>query len=254
VHDGEVNRLIGLALIVLGCSGAQLAARHGPPGDTAGRDASPATRPAGPSPEPGEEQGFESWLAEHPDRDGDGIPDVVDRCPDEPEDKDGFEDKDGCPDPDNDQDKILDVNDKCPNEPETYNGTEDEDGCPEKGFGPRRPLQILDKLYFARGRAETKPVSEPLLDMIAATIKSRPEVQRVVVEGHADRGEPDRIADARAAAVVNALVARGVDRQVLVARGRGKSQPICGVGEKSSSSRFCPAANRRVEFLVDPPP
>ena len=68
-----------------------------------------------------------------PDNDKDGILDVDDLCPNDPEDKDGFEDEDGCPDPDNDKDRILDVNDKCPNEPETYNGFEDEDGCPDKG-------------------------------------------------------------------------------------------------------------------------
>ena len=39
-----------------------------------------------------------------------------------PEDKDGFEDTDGCPDPDNDKDGIPDVSDKCVNEPETING------------------------------------------------------------------------------------------------------------------------------------
>ncbi|HEX3477553.1 MAG TPA: hypothetical protein VHT91_21170 [Kofleriaceae bacterium] len=33
------------------------------------------------------------------DRDGDGIKDELDKCPDVPEDKDGFEDEDGCPDP-----------------------------------------------------------------------------------------------------------------------------------------------------------
>lgn len=33
------------------------------------------------------------------DRDGDGIPDASDLCPDEPEDFDGFEDTDGCPEP-----------------------------------------------------------------------------------------------------------------------------------------------------------
>ena len=65
------------------------------------------------------------------DRDGDGIKDDVDKCPDEPEDFDGFEDEDGCPDPDNDRDGIPDVDDKCPNEPETKNGYQDEDGCPD---------------------------------------------------------------------------------------------------------------------------
>lgn len=65
------------------------------------------------------------------DRDGDGYKDDVDKCPDDPEDFDDFEDEDGCPDPDNDKDGILDVDDACPNEPETYNGYKDEDGCPD---------------------------------------------------------------------------------------------------------------------------
>ena len=65
------------------------------------------------------------------DRDGDGIKDDVDKCPDDPEDYDGFEDEDGCPDPDNDKDGIPDELDACPNDPETYNGYKDEDGCPD---------------------------------------------------------------------------------------------------------------------------
>jgi len=66
------------------------------------------------------------------DQDGDGIPDDVDKCPTIPEDKDGFEDADGCPDPDNDGDKIPDEKDKCPNQPETVNGFQDADGCPDE--------------------------------------------------------------------------------------------------------------------------
>ena len=82
------------------------------------------------------------------DRDQDGIPDDRDRCPDDPEDKDGFEDQDGCPDPDNDKDGICDPwvaakglskkyahicrgSDRCPNEPEDKDGFEDDDGCPD---------------------------------------------------------------------------------------------------------------------------
>src|SRR6185369_12088756 len=65
------------------------------------------------------------------DKDGDGILDNVDKCPTEPEDKDGFEDEDGCPDLDNDKDTIPDLKDKCPLEPEDKDGYEDEDGCPD---------------------------------------------------------------------------------------------------------------------------
>lgn len=48
------------------------------------------------------------------DRDGDGIPDDQDFCPLAPEDRDGFEDEDGCPEPDNDGDGIPDAKDRCP--------------------------------------------------------------------------------------------------------------------------------------------
>jgi OOP family OmpA-OmpF porin len=80
------------------------------------------------------------------DRDGDGIKDDVDKCPDDPEDFDGFQDADGCPDPDNDNDGIPDVNDRCPNVPEDRDGDQDEDGCPEGGDGDRDGDGIPDKL------------------------------------------------------------------------------------------------------------
>ena len=78
------------------------------------------------------------------DKDGDGIKDDVDRCPDDPEDYDVFEDEDGCPEPDNDRDGILDVDDECPVIPEDRDGTEDTDGCPEGNEGDRDGDGILD--------------------------------------------------------------------------------------------------------------
>ncbi len=63
------------------------------------------------------------------DRDGDGIRDNVDQCPDQPEDMDGFEDSDGCPELDNDNDGIPDSKDKCP----LVKGTWDHQGCPADG-------------------------------------------------------------------------------------------------------------------------
>ncbi len=71
------------------------------------------------------------YVHESHDRDGDGILDDQDQCPTAAEDKDGFQDSDGCPDPDNDGDGILDVNDKCPDQAEDMDGFEDTDGCPE---------------------------------------------------------------------------------------------------------------------------
>ncbi len=78
------------------------------------------------------------------DKDGDGYKDDVDKCPEQPEDFDGYKDEDGCPDPDNDNDGILDVDDRCPNEPEDRDGDHDDDGCPEGSDGDRDGDGILD--------------------------------------------------------------------------------------------------------------
>lgn len=65
------------------------------------------------------------------DNDADGIADKLDKCPNDPEDRDGHEDTDGCPDPDNDGDGLSDKIDACPDEAEDKDGFEDDDGCPD---------------------------------------------------------------------------------------------------------------------------
>jgi OmpA-OmpF porin, OOP family len=88
------------------------------------------------------------------DNDKDGVPDAKDKCPLEPEDKDDFQDADGCPDPDNDTDGIADVNDKCPNEPEDKDGFEDEDGCPDTDNDKDGVLDAADKCPNEPGPAD----------------------------------------------------------------------------------------------------
>ncbi|MDB4932053.1 MAG: hypothetical protein JWM10_4537, partial [Myxococcaceae bacterium] len=65
------------------------------------------------------------------DADRDGVVDADDRCRTQAEDRDDFEDDDGCPDPDNDQDGVLDASDRCRDEPEDVDNHEDSDGCPD---------------------------------------------------------------------------------------------------------------------------
>jgi hypothetical protein len=65
------------------------------------------------------------------DRDHDGVYDIDDKCPDQAEDRDGFNDNDGCPDLDNDTDGLPDAQDKCPNDAEDLDQVQDEDGCPD---------------------------------------------------------------------------------------------------------------------------
>jgi len=82
------------------------------------------------------------------DGDGDGIPDPEDACPEQAEDRDYFQDEDGCPELDNDQDGIPDGEDGCPNDPETRNGVQDGDGCPEKDIDNDGVPDSIDKCQF----------------------------------------------------------------------------------------------------------
>lgn len=79
------------------------------------------------------------------DKDEDGIRDSRDRCPLVPEDKDDFEDDDGCPDRDNDQDAVLDPDDKCPLVAEDHDKFQDTDGCPEADNDRDKILDKPDK-------------------------------------------------------------------------------------------------------------
>jgi len=72
-----------------------------------------------------------TWSPLARDSDGDGVDDEADACPSEPEDKDDFQDADGCPEADNDADGLADLDDPCPNTPEDVDGVEDGDGCPD---------------------------------------------------------------------------------------------------------------------------
>lgn len=65
------------------------------------------------------------------DLDGDGVIDSKDACWREREDRDGYQDWDGCPEPDNDGDGVLDGDDQCPQQPEDHDGYRDSDGCPD---------------------------------------------------------------------------------------------------------------------------
>jgi len=79
------------------------------------------------------------------DNDADGVLDGDDKCPDQAEDKDGVEDADGCIDGDNDGDGVADVNDKCPAEPEDKDGFEDDDGCDEPDNDGDGVPDVLDQ-------------------------------------------------------------------------------------------------------------
>ena len=80
-----------------------------------------------------------------PDTDGDGIPDSRDACRIDPEDHDSYLEEDGCPEADNDADGVLDAVDNCRNEPEDPDGFNDQDGCPDPDNDQDTVLDVTDR-------------------------------------------------------------------------------------------------------------
>lgn len=174
------------------------------------------------------------------DRDGDGINDDVDKCPDQPEDKDGFEDTDGCPEPgpvgDRDGDGIKDDVDRCPDVPETVNGVLDSDGCPDE----------MRAVYFD---TDSSRLDGEAIDAIRANflvLQDAPEA-RVRLVGNADDRATDEYNESlgmrRADAVRRYLVeVMGLSPARLETTSWGESRPV---GDTSPEGR---AKNRRVDF------
>ena len=181
------------------------------------------------------------------DNDKDGIYDAQDQCPNEPEDRDGYQDLDGCPDPDNDKDGIPDAVDKCPNQPETYNGYKDDDGCPDEKPVEIKQTMILTGVNFKTASAELLEESYSVLETVFNSLEAFPNV-RVEIGGHTDNQGGDSynlaLSNDRAKSVMNYLVMRGISPDRIVAKGYGKTRPVA-----TNDTPEGRAKNRRVEVV-----
>jgi outer membrane protein OmpA-like peptidoglycan-associated protein len=186
-----------------------------------------------------------------PDNDQDAVLDVNDGCINEPEDKDGFEDADGCPDPDNDRDAFLDADDECPNDAEVINGISDYDGCPDVGLITMIDDRIIleERVLFDFERARIKSKAKPVLQAIVTLQQQHPEWISVRVEGHADaRGDAafnQDLSNRRAANVRESLVELGISSGLIDSVGYGATR-LRDMRETEEGHQY----NRRVEFVV----
>ena len=202
--------------------------------------------------DPEDRDGFEDTDGcPDPDNDKDGVPDEADKCPLEPEDRDGFEDSDGCPDPDNDKDGIPDATDKCPNEPEKINGVDDNDGCPDAGeplvmSTPDR-LELVQSVVFTG--STISPSSANALGQLAATLRARTDIVRLRITAHVQpsksRDNDQALSEQRAAAVRDWLLNWGIANSRLEIRGLGGTKPLVRPTTKGAAQ-----VNERIELLI----
>jgi len=195
------------------------------------------------------------------DSDGDGIADAKDKCPNEAEDKDYFQDDDGCPDPDNDGDGVPDAADKCPDQPETKNGFQDEDGCPDEIPEKLKAFTgTIQGINFKTGEADLTPQSSAILDKAVAVLAEFKDI-RLEIQGHTDDvplkskkfADNMALSQARAESVKAYFVKKGIDEGRIEAKGYGDTAPVEAptgfTGGKLNAAR---AKNRRVEFKLIP--
>ncbi|MFL5309125.1 MAG: Ig-like domain-containing protein [Myxococcales bacterium] len=153
------------------------------------------------------------------------------------------------PPPDRDGDGIPDADDSCPDQA----GPVANYGCP---IGARQmvtvsasKVEILEQVRFDTNKATIKPQSHKLLDQVASVLLSHPDLLLVQVEGHTDdRGSALRnivLAQSRAEAVAAYLESKGVPAERLRAVGFGQGRPIA-----TNASTVGRATNRRVAFTV----
>lgn len=102
-------------------------------------------------------------------------------------------------------------------------------------------------IHFDTGQATIKPESQPIIDQIVVLMKGNSSL-KIGVEGHTDNaGTPASnkiLSDARAKAVADAMVKRGIDAKRLSAAGFGQERPVAD--NRSEEGR---AKNRRVELV-----
>jgi len=108
----------------------------------------------------------------------------------------------------------------------------------------------MDRVYFETDSAEIRPISFPILDAVAATLRGNPQITFVEIQGHADERSSDeyniRLTQDRATSVLNYLVQRGsVERNRLRAVGYGERCPVDPSHTEAAWER-----NRRVEFKI----
>lgn len=148
-----------------------------------------------------------------PDRDGDSVPDNMDRCPD-----------------------VAGVW-------ETY-------GCPAYKKIVVKPdkLELKEKLYFAWDESKLESESFPVMDEVVQALKDNKGF-RVQVDGHTDSTGPNdhnqTLSEARAQTVVDYLVAHGIAADRLTSKGFASSEPLDTNATASGREN-----NRRVEFVV----
>ncbi len=225
---------------------------------------------------PSDADGDEIVNAGGGDEDGDGVADAADLCRSAPEDPDGRDDADGCPDLDDDADGVPDAGDRCPTSagPAATGGCADidqdglddsvdvcpgkpapstevgGDGCPKEawlttsGVALATPIQFEVSGGFLGDSGDTAVA-------VALLLLAHPEIPLLEIAAHVHTGfgaDALPLCRVRAERVRKAIIAAGVAPERVVARGYGSERPI-----DTNRTTTGKARNERIELVFPPP-
>jgi outer membrane protein OmpA-like peptidoglycan-associated protein len=184
------------------------------------------------------------------DSDRDGVVDESDACPKVSGVSTDNPATNGCPRrEDSDADGVFDDEDACRDKAGPTNTDPAKNGCPIATVEENQII-ILERVEFENNQATLQPTADKVLNAVLEVLKSHPEISSLRVEGHTDaRGIAAnnlKLSQQRAKAVVDWLVARGIDAKRLTSQGYGQSKPI-----DSNETDAGRQNNRRVEFHID---
>ncbi|XOB62892.1 OmpA family protein [Campylobacterota bacterium DY0563] len=168
------------------------------------------------------------------DSDNDGVFDMNDQCPNSA--VGALVDKVGC-EVDTDQDGVVDSKDKCPDTPK--GDIVDENGC---------SLKVNLNILFDFDSSRINNSYDSRIKKFADFMKAFPSVSGKI-EAHTDAKGSDeynqKLSERRAASVVKALEAYGVDASRLKSIGYGETRPVA-----TNETEEGRALNRRVEGSI----
>lgn len=112
-----------------------------------------------------------------------------------------------------------------------------------------KKIEIDEKIQFAKAEAVILPESNSLLDEIVEVLKENSQIKKVAIEGHtSSEGGAElnkTLSENRAKAVMEYLVAHGIEAKRLESKGYGSEKPIAANDTEDNREK-----NRRVEFNI----
>jgi adhesin transport system outer membrane protein len=120
--------------------------------------------------------------------------------------------------------------------------------APVAAPAPRAKVSFAADALFDFNKADLKPAGLSKLDGLVASLKGV-TIEKIVAIGHTDGTGPDeynkKLSLARAQALAAYLVSKGIDKNLVTAEGRGKTQPVA-----PNTTVEGRAKNRRVDLEI----